>query len=257
MTSSSQPSPAGAESVPASAIVQLEMPTPTGPAAPASSPQPASVDAPVSQPAAEVPRDKAGTAFDAARHLNKLHPTSGRWMPKGGRKARASGAPASATPPAPAQSFIPKDAPPPAAEGKSEDKSSAAAPAAVDYSNDAGEVVCRATQLIAGIAFDSPEDCTPAAAEHKNMVSATAAYIRMKGWQASAGVALLLVFAAWLLRILSKPKPQAKVREWLRFTRAQDVTPAAEPQPEPTPSGPSPGSPVIDIPASIPPLAKL
>jgi membrane-bound lytic murein transglycosylase B len=117
-------------------------------------------------------------------------------------------------------------------------------------------------EVVAGIAFDSPEDCTPPAAEHANMVRAVAAYLRAKGWQAAAGVGILLMFGAYLLRVLRKPKPQAKVREWFSAaTRARDVTP---PEARPAPAAPRQPSPssaaVIDVtpglPPGVPPLAR-
>lgn len=44
-------------------------------------------------------RDKAGRLFDAAKNIFKVHPKTGRWMPKGGRKPKTM----TSTPAAPGQ----------------------------------------------------------------------------------------------------------------------------------------------------------
>lgn len=209
--------------------------------------------------------DSKGTPFDAARHVPRLHPRTGRWMPRGGRKpgvtppaGSAPGASQDAPSAPPPPSYIPPEEPAPASDEKP-GASAEPPPPTVDHSDDAGEVVCSSIEVIAGIVFDSPEDCTPAASEHKNMVRATAAYIRAKGWQASAGVGLLLMFGAYLLRVLRKPKPNATVRRWVgldRAERAKDVTPEAARPSASVSTPPHRGAEIIDLPAHVPPLAK-
>ncbi len=260
------PEPAGAKTVPASAITPAEVPIPTAPA-----PAPEKT---ASEPAAaaavdpNAERDAGGVPFDSARHLPRKHPHSGRWMPKGGRKPGASsaatssasspGASSNVSRPAPA-SFIPA-APPPPPAGEVVTTEAAPAPAAdaraevVDHSDDAAEVACRAAQFAAGVVLDSPEDCTPPPAEHKHMVKATAAYIRSKGWQATAGIGLALMFGAWLLRVLSRPKPMGKVRGWLHLDEKAPAAPADKPAAGVTarPAAPAQST---GLPPGIPPLA--
>jgi hypothetical protein len=264
------------ETVSADEITPTHMPTPIAPAS-AAQPQPAaapSEPAPVTPEAdANVARDSAGVPFDAARHLSKKNPHTGRWMPRGGRKPKvaASGVPNGTSPGVPAsdassaprvESFIPTEPPPPKPEGNAASADKAAPEPEIEHSDDAAEVVCSALQVVAGIAFESPEDCTPAPAEHKNMVRATAAYIRAKGWQATAGIGLALMFGAFLLKVLRKPKPQAKVREWFGLDGAKDVTPpealagGVSRQADAPPAQSKRPAEIIELPAHVPPLAR-
>lgn len=260
-------------SIPADAIAPAALPPPTNPTpdVTAGSPtQTAPGNTAATAPTSETSTQAAGTAdahgtpYDPARHIPSLHPRTGRWMPRGGRKAGAMPAPsaspgASPEPSAPPQpSYIPAEEPPP--QASADPQPSAPPPPSVDHSDDAGEVVCSSIEVIAGIVFDAPEDCTPAAAEHKNMVRAVAAYIRAKGWQATAGVGLLLMFGAYLLRVLRKPKPNATIRRWVGLDsaaeEARDVTPAAARPSAAHSLAPHQRAEVIDVPAHIPPLAK-
>jgi hypothetical protein len=124
----------------------------------------------------------------------------------------------------------------------------------VDHSDDAAEVGCRAVQFVAGVALDAPDDVQPTPAEHKHMVRATAAYIRSKGWQATAGIGLALMFGAWLLKVLSKPRPMSKVRGWLHLDAPAPAAAGEKPTPGVTarPAG-NPQS--TGLPPGIPPLA--
>ncbi|MDD2764168.1 MAG: hypothetical protein PHE83_09375 [Opitutaceae bacterium] len=246
------------ETVTAAAITPTDMPAPTVPA-PSAVPVDCDVPMPPVDPlpapaSGEV--DRHGKPFDPARHVHTLHPKTGAWMPR--RKPRAAaasagtGAAGSPSSPPPAASFIPPEEPPAAPPADTPPPEPA-----VDHSSDAAEVVCRSAQFALGIVFDAPEACTPAVTEHKHMVEATAAYIRAKGWQAAAGVGLVLMFAAWLLKVFQHPKPMAKIRGWFqdaKVNHARDVTPEGE-RPGGTSSVPAGGA-VIDIPANIPPLAK-
>ncbi len=224
------------EIVTASDISPVSMPTPT---VPTGTPAPAPA-----APALDTAKiDRGGIVFDPARHIDRQNKLTGRWMPRGGRKPGVKSSP----PPAPVQSapsFIPKDAPPaPAAEKPATPGATAVEPAA-DNSEDAAECAARALQFAAGTVFDAHKDCTPPPDEHRSMTRSFAAFIRSKGWQATAGVSTLIVIAAWLLRVLQKDKPAAKVRGWLGAGKAEaaiDVTPAAAkptaPPPPPKPSG--------------------
>lgn len=261
MSDPTQSTPSGAAVVAASEILPAEIPTPTAPLSPEQQTQGPAAPAPLVDSNAE--RDAKGVPFDPARHLARKHPATGRWMPKGGRKPgsgsaptsseSSAGAPSNPLPP-PSASFIPDAAPPPPVEAKAgSDEPAPVRVESVDHSDDAAECGVCAVVAVAGLVFD--EDCSPGAAEEKNMKKAVAAYIRAKGWQATAGIGLFLMFAAYVLRLLRKPGPKTKVREWFRFKGAKSVTPApqsGEQSPEPARGT----GPVIDIPAHIPPLAR-
>lgn len=255
-----------AEQVSAADVAPVEVPTPTAPAsAPASPssvvpetpPKPAVVTdgAASAGDSAPLDLDRAGVAFDPARHVRRKHPKTGRWMPKGGRRPAAAGAdPGAARSAPPAPSFIPSNIPPPAPDAGTGAASSTPEPAPTpaepiaDHSNEAAECAAQALQFAAGVAFDAHEDCACSPAEHRSMVQSFAAYIRAKGWQATAGAAMFLVLAAYLLRVLRKDKPREKVAAWitdLRAAGAKNVTPedkrpgaaAPPPPPQPPPSG--------------------
>lgn len=264
-----------AKPITAADITPADMPAPTS-AAPKTNLQGGTVPsethilAPAGSTPAPAPTsaevDSRGVPFDPARHLPRKHPIGGQWMPKGGRKPKVakpapSPTPEAARPAAPVESFIPADVP--AAEKPAEATAAERAPEAhaeiVDHSEDAAEVVCRAAQFGAGMVLDAPEDVTPAPAEHKSMTKATAAYIRTKGWQATAGVALFLVFAAWILRIANKPRPREKIRGWLKLD-GQPAAPAADPHAETgaarSTAADAPRTAVPALPSGIPPLAQ-
>lgn len=204
-----------------------------------------STPAPASIPTGTL--DDKGHAFDPARHLPRKHPHGGHWLPKGGRKPGSVAQAVSK----PADSFIPAKAPPaPTGTGLAErngQESPENGPALVDHSSDAAEVAVRATQFTAGLVLDAPKECEASPAEHKHMVNATAAYIRSKGWQTAAGVGLLLMFAAWILKVLQQPKPREKVKSWFTPDEPRPVAPAD--------SKPAAAATVIDLPSHVPPLA--
>lgn len=255
---SNQPEP-----VTAADITPLDMPKPDAPAPDSStqgataapetqSPGPAGSTPAPAPTAAPLELDAGGVPFDPEKHARAKHGKTGRWMPRRPkRKAAAPGAAESRTLPAP--SYIPPGEPPQPAAPEAEQ---AAATASPDHSEAAAECVARSAQFVAGIVFDAPEDCTPPAAEHAGMVRATAAYIRAKGWQFAAGSAVGLVFGAWILRTLQKPRPREKLRDWLQRTagvRARNVTPE---QDRPARSSAPASGTIIEIPANIPPLAR-
>jgi len=256
--------PAKVPPVTAEDITPLDMPIPTGePVASAigdTNPVPHTVGDIASE------ADAAGVPYDPTRHLHRRHPSTGRWMPRGGRRPKSSSSAASG---AGGVSYIPPEvpAPPPSSEdAKTPGASSADAARSAeseDQADAAGECAARALQFSAGVVFDAPDDCTPAGPEHRGMVRAFAAYIRAKGWQGTAGTAVFLVIAAWLLRVLTKEKPRSTIRGWIDHAKAKaahDVTPAdAVPRPistaAATASATQPVSTVIDLPPHIPPLA--
>lgn len=249
------------ETVAASDITPDDMPAPTVPAqkispqggtvpSEAHNPAPAgSTPAPASTVAPGTLDDK-GHVFDPLRHLPRKHPHGGHWMPKGGRKPGSH----AKSPPRPVASFIPDKVPAPlpdpSAAETNRQESPKNGPAAVDHAADAGEVAARAVQLTAGILLKAPKETTASPAEHRHMVEATAAYIRSKNWQAAAGASLLLMFVAWLLKVLQQPGPQATVSGWFEpGEQPRKVTPEQPPQ-KPA----APGS--ADLPPGVPPLAQ-
>jgi|JI10StandDraft_1071094.scaffolds.fasta_scaffold111619_4 hypothetical protein len=253
-------------SVPASALTPTDMPTPTAPVSTSqqggTAPSEVHNLAPAGSTPAPAPTvatgtlDDCGRAFDPARHLPRKHPRGGHWLPKGGRKP---GAATKATPAAVA-SFIPAKVPAalidPSAPQINEMESPRPAAPGVDHAADAGEVAARAVQLTAGIVLKAPKETTASPAEHRHMVEATAAYIRSKNWQAAAGVGLLLMFGAWLLKVLQQPGPHATVSGWLKGEAPpappSPATPAAPARPAPA-ATPGPQS---DLPPNLPPLAQ-
>lgn len=240
-------------------VAPTSVPIPTAPAPTVTSETPPAEQVASSASTSANAVDDAGTPFDGTRHLPKKHPRTGRWLPRGGRKPRAAtttpSTDASTSQPPPPSFIPPQPPPPPESAAQPPPKSEASSAQAVDHSEDAGEVLCSAVEVAAGVIFDAPEDCTPPVAEHKNMVRAVAAYVRSRGWHIAAGLGVGLMFAAYLLRVVRKPKPGAKLRSWLQFDRAEkarDVTPEnVRPSNAPSPKK----SDVIDLPPNIPPLA--
>lgn len=237
------------ETVSAADITPKDMPAPTSPASPqggtvpseAHNPAPAgSTPAPAPTTPIEGEKDSAGVVWDAVRHIRAKNKHTGRWMPRGGRRP---GVPAK-SPPAKTESFVPAVVPAPPAEINPPAETTPSAPV-VDHSTDAGEVIAQATQLTAGIVLKAPEETRASPAEHKHMVEATAAYIRSKGWQAAAGIGLLLMFTAWLLKVMQRPKARETVAGWFTRPEPRNVTPEDK----------RPAAPVTETGRVIPPLA--
>ncbi len=163
-------------------------PAPTPPAAPPAAASPEG-------PEPGLTRDSAGIPFDAEKHLPKTHPRTGRWMPKGGKRA----APAPESP-----SFVPEDAP-------------AKPEAVVDVHEAMADIHCRAFYGVA-VAFLSDE-WLPESGEHEANRKALAAYYRAKGLQPdSPGYALALVAITYAGKRLAMPKTQTRLqtfKAWL------------------------------------------
>ena len=226
-------------------------------------------------------RDKR--PFDAARFKSNADGSpfvnrAGFYMPKGGKGAHGSAAaPAAEVAPAsaPAVESAPAAAPAPvsaapSAPAWSEAEKAAAAQSVpaeavpgsgavpdpditVDHSADAAEAICGGAYLIAGVTFDASEDATPGKQEHENLRNVTAAWIRSTGWKGGPLAGMLLGWAAYLMRLVRKPKPAAKMREWFgTMKRAQPVdvetTPVRPAAPKTAPVGGS-------VPAAPPPGA--
>ncbi len=196
-------------------------------------------------PAPDAPRDARGHVFrpefhrlgsDGKPFVNK----HGLFMPRGGRKPKNFAPPP--PPMAPGESpwssaeKTAASAPPPVVDEKKKEEPAAAAPTShadiSDNSDDASEVFCRAIYTVTGFAFDAPAECQPRPAEHDNMRRAFAAYLRSKGWKSSAGVGIVLMLAAYLLRVLGKPVPAAKLKSWFADWRANRAKPVEKTTPE-------------------------
>ncbi len=214
--------------------------------------------------------DEHGHAYDPAKHIPVKSRTTKTWMARGGRKKKSAlpgaASPANSVQPGPAAapdfSELKKilESGPAETEAAGTKKEETPDGPTIDHSTDAAEVACRVAQFTAGLILDAPDDTTPPNGEHKHMVDATAAYIRFKGWHAVAGIGLALMFAAWLLKVLQKPKPRETVRRWFRGgdeANAVNVTPE-DSRPAPSTNagaGAARSSQIIDLPANIPPLA--
>ena len=227
-------------------------PAPTQPEA--SQPSPVATEAQAASTAAtaDQPRDKFGHAFRPGFHRTNADGTPyisarGLYMPRGGKRPRAAtAAPAETAPVMPDASgaWSAADKATAAAQPEPEPGQTAAQPAPAqqtgpDTSEAAAEVFCRGLYAVLGFALECPEDVTPGKAEHDNMQRATAAYIRAKGWTATAGWGVLLMFAAYLLRLITRPGPSAKVKAWLadwKVRRAKPVTPTTPATPADKPA---------------------
>lgn len=116
----------------------------------------------------------------------------------------------------------------------------------IDSTEDAAEVWTRATYFGVGMLFKMPEESTPSKAEHEQLRRVAAAYLRSLGFKGSARVAVLLAFAAYLLRFVNKPAAAAKVQAWavswkawlLKKPPAPQSTAAAAAARSPAPSSP-------------------
>lgn len=257
--------PEGAKPVTPGEITPHDMPVPTVPApktaqgeeAPGGPHSPASAGStPAPAPSGEI--DRKGVLFDPAKHNHLVHPLTGCWMPKGGRKVgthtRIAATADTAAPPD--RSYVTPEEPPAATPPAAEAAPSPPANGLVDTSHDAGEVGARAVQFGAGLILRAPDECTAAPAEHNHMSEAIAAWVRTKGWQGTATIALMLMLAAWLLKVLQKPRPRATIEGWFGLDHssgAKNVTPESERSDGA--AGPPPAGQTIEIPASIPPLA--
>lgn len=280
MTTETTPTAPAAEPVTADAITPLDMPTPTAPtpAAAQDNAQEAAQAPAAPTPAADADaeKDSAGVPFDPARHLAKKNPHSGRWMPRGGRKPKpktpAGAAPAdpaqTALPFTPAETYIPaQDTPPAADQDKAQEPAqdktnepAQAAPAAgngADHTEAAGEMGSHALQFGAGLVSGLPEEFTATNPEHKKLAEAFACFFRSLGWEKGSPFLLLFLTAgAWIISRCRRPAVAAAIREKIKFARAENVTPAPEPgQPEPTRAAPNVTAQPYDLPRHIPPLA--
>lgn len=223
---------------------------------PAPEPQTAPEPSPAAEPSPDAPRDAHGHAFRPGFHRENPDGTPytnarGDYMPRGGRR---KGVPNAPTPP-PAQPWSEAErraavSPPPAesspesqpaAPGTPPPAESAAPgatmPGAVDLSESGAEVGCRVVYTLSGAIFNAFEDCEPAAREHDQLRKSLAAYIRSKGWTATAGWAIFLEFCGYLLRLVRKPGPSKQLRAWFADWRASQATPVAPVQVEPPPAG--------------------
>lgn len=240
--------------VAAAMMADVPKPSPAEPA-PAKPTEPAPAVASAVQPeapASDTPRDDGGNSFRPGFHRENpdgspFRNRFGRFMPRGGRHKRSAPESAGGTAPAPANPPPAKSAwseaeraeasAPPVAEQPAGESAGAAAqpapaPEVADHSEDAAEVVCLAVYTSTGLLFDAPEDCEPKPAEHTAIRRAVAAYVRAKGWRITGGWGIVVMFAAYLIRVLRKPGPSKKFRSWISDQRAARAKPVAPVPPE-------------------------
>ena len=236
----------------------------------------AAVSAPpaaLTSPAVDVETDSAGVPFDAARHLSKKHPATGRWMPRGGRK------PKSAAPASPASSSASTSSPPPASSGVSPASSTppaddipdvAPSDAPADAADNAGpgdaapddqpagpvrdaalspkragELAARALYKVAGDLSGDRKRAVAKGEEHESIKQTFAAYFEFRGLKLVGGLALAATIIAYLLTDDRSDGIGARVRDWLSKRRAGrsspasssviDIDPAAPSAPRPAP----------------------
>ena len=151
-----------------------------------------------------VTADSGGTPFDPLRHLAKKNPTSGRWMPRGGRKPAAG-------------SFIPADEGPPGASSAPAGAGGPVAPAGPDVYRAMADMHVRAFYgVTVGLLSD---EWLPQSGEHETNVDVLAAYYRAKGMTPdSPGYALILVGITYAGKRLAMPKTQTRLagfRAWV------------------------------------------
>jgi hypothetical protein len=103
------------------------------------------------------------------------------------------------------------------------------------------ELYARVTYSVVGLVSGERAEARPSAAEHRNLVEVTAAYVKAKGWETSGGWGLLVVWTAYLLGVAEKPKSleglKARFGRWFGRKKpevkpnetAQDGKPEAQP----------------------------
>lgn len=231
--------------------------------------------------------DRLGRVFDPAKHLHRdgvpiiasKGASAGCFMPRGGRRKKADvpapgpaepvpAAPATAAsdpPPAPAPEVAredPKPPPPPTpsfddlepliADSPPPSAADRAGKGAEDRSEADADIVCRVTQAATGLLLD-PEEARPSDKDHRNLVEATAAIFRQKGWQLPALLAGIALGALYFLSVLNKPKSRAKFESWRKG--ALDATPPPSPSPRAETGAAAPSPPSSPGGRTIPPLA--
>ncbi|MFT3870465.1 MAG: hypothetical protein QM715_18605 [Nibricoccus sp.] len=242
--------------------VGTAVPTPSA-QPPAAEPQTAQAETTAKEPL----KDRAGREFDAKRFRTNPDGSpylngKGLFMPRGGRKPKGATLPGSAPIASPAVSpaadpWSASDraaaaTPPPVAQPGEPEASAQpqGAPPPVGSSTDAAEVGCRVAYTLTGLALGVPEESTPPAAEHKNYVETVAKYFDYRGWRFVGGVALCFLAAAYVLRLISKPKVEKRLRDLFGGSsepELKNVTPAPEISAEPEKSK-------VPPPAAVPPI---
>jgi hypothetical protein len=215
--------------------------------------------------------DKHGTPFNPAIHIPKMHPRSGRWMPKGGRTKKPA-AIASVTTETTEQTTTAesqsKETAPPAAPSF-DDIERAAGPAASDTpaatatvspSGDAalpaeaaGEIGARAVYAITGAVIGNHKAATASGAEHKNITAVITAYARHRGWAIVGPLALLGTLVAYLLTDGRREPLTDMFKKLFAGKKKPPVSVAAESEPiDITPAAPA----AVPSPAESAPLEK-
>lgn len=214
---------------------------------------------PLAAPNPGAERDGAGVVFDPEKHIRRRHPNSGRWMPKGGRKKRASTpAPvadgagawsdaerAAAKPQAPS----PADSPAPAGSGAQPAAGDVPPSELVTNADDAAEVTVSGLCAVTGLLTGEPDEARMKGGDHANLSKTVATYYRSRGWHLTGGLALAVALLAYLIRTARQPKTEKKLGNWWTNWKANRAKRAV---PEPTKNEPQRQAPA---PASPPPAA--
>lgn len=212
------------------------------------------------------------TPFDPARHIPKMHPKHGYWMPKGGRtKTPKSAAPSSGSTSSPQANtgeeqpelFTPSPASPAASHvapsfddiERAAGAPATAAPAAAAPAGDAslpaeaaGEIGARAVYAITGAVIGNHKAATASGAEHKNITAVITAYARHRGWAVVGPLALLGTLVAYLLTDGRREPLTEMIKKLFAGKKKPPLTVA--PESEPIDITPAPAA--VEPPASAP-----
>lgn len=234
---------------PAETVTFQDAPPP-GTSQSAASVTPRAPDAPAaSQAAKSKPTpgdlDAKGTPFDPAKHSGALHPVTKTWMPRGGRTPGSGRKPdAPATPPpadawgAEARAFASAPAAPAATSETASQASPAEKPAEPEKpaypelecdADNAAEIAANGLYLATGFATGESDEARLTGAEHGNLKKTLSAYFRSKGWHVTGGLAVVFALVAYALKIVRRPKTEARVNTWWQNWRAEAKAAAAKP----------------------------
>jgi hypothetical protein len=251
----------------------------TAPLAPsASAPAPSAPPPPYSGPVPSGTLDKRGVPFDPARHLPKMHPRHGGWLPRPpkGVAKRKGAATAEAASPSPSSTASPAPSAPnssPASETASPgatpaaepspwteaDRRETSAPAPAPGEPSAPRVAAEPTpeadaqaniaaeglETITGFFTGVPDEARMSAADRAAMARVLARWFQSKGWIAVGGFMVGLMVLSFFMKTAAKTKTREKLREMWRAhkTKEKPAPPADAPRDvSPGSSAPAPSS---------------
>jgi len=201
--------------------------------------------------------DRQGTPFNPVRHIAKQHPRTGRWMPKGGRKAAPPAAASATTETAPADQSTETTPPNPApvshgGGGATPSLDAIERAAAADPTETAGQkavdgkavlvenidqqadTLWRGLYNLLGVVTGAPEEATRSGAAHVSNRDVLAAWMRESGIRLGGKWALLISVVTYFTETANKPKTSEKVSGWKArlFSTGKKKTPTPERAPE-------------------------